>query len=143
MNVALILNDKGRNVVSASADTSLLDITKKLTEHRIGCIVIVDANKHVCGIVSERDIVRTIAKNGTHVLNEPVSTCMTKKVLTCQEADTIDWIMSEMSSHRFRHMPVVENAALIGLVSIGDVVRARIAEAEMEAAALRDYIATG
>lgn len=143
MNVASILNEKGRNVISSTADTSLLDISKKLTEHGIGCIVIVDTHNKVCGIVSERDIVRTVAKNGPTILSQPVSTCMTKKVFTCQEADTVDWIMSEMSVHRFRHMPVVENDGLIGLVSIGDVVRCRIAEAEMEAAAMRQYIATG
>lgn len=143
MNVASILNEKGRNVITASADMSLLAISKRLTENGIGSIVIVDDENHVCGIVSERDIVRTIAQNGPNILSQPVSTCMTHKVFTCQEADTVDWVMAEMSSHRFRHMPVVDNEVLIGLVSIGDVVRRRIADAEMQAAAMREYIATG
>jgi CBS domain-containing protein len=93
--------------------------------------------------VSERDIVREISRAGSKVLKEPVEACMTKTVVTCRESDTIDRIMAEMTAHRFRHMPVVERGRLIGLVSIGDVVRMRIAEAEMEAAAMREYIATG
>ena len=97
----------------------------------------------VAGIVSERDIVREISRAGAGVLKEPVERCMTKSVVTCRESDTIDRLMAEMTAHRFRHMPVVERGRLIGLVSIGDVVRMRIAEAEMEAAAMRQYIATG
>ena len=85
----------------------------------------------------------TICRSGTKVLKEPVSTYMTRAVVTAREADTIDRLMSEMTTHRFRHMPVVERGRLIGLVSIGDVVKMRIAEAEMEAAAMREYIATG
>jgi len=97
----------------------------------------------VAGIISERDIVRAIAKGGSAVLDEPVSHCMTKEVITCRESDTIHSLMSDMTSHRFRHLPVVEDGALVGLVSIGDVVKERIAEAEMEAAEMRHYIASG
>lgn len=143
MNVAAILKDKGRAVCTASPDASLLEITRILAEKRIGCIVLLDADENVAGIVSERDIVRTLAGNGPKILEEPVSYCMTEEVVTCQESDTIDRIMAQMTSRRFRHMPVVESGRLAGLVSIGDVVKQRIAEAEMEAAAMRDYIATG
>ena len=143
MNVATILKLKGREVVTSAPHTSLLDIAELLGAHGIGCIVITDDDGKVAGIVSERDIVREIARAGSKVLKDPVETCMTKTVFTCREADTIDRLMAEMTAHRFRHMPVVERGRLCGLVSIGDVVRMRIAEAEMEAAAMREYIATG
>jgi CBS domain-containing protein len=91
--------------------------------------------------VSERDLVRAIGKSGAKVLKEPVSVYMTKTVVTAREADPIDRLMSEMTVHRFRHMPVVERGQLIGLVSIGDVVKMHIAEADMAAAATREYAA--
>jgi CBS domain-containing protein len=143
MNVITILKQKGREVFTTTSDTSLLDITKLLGLHGVGCIIVTAPDGKVVGIVSERDIVRAIAKSGSKVLKEPVETCMTKNVVTCREADTIDKLMAEMTAHRFRHLPVVERGRLVGLVSIGDVVRMRIAEAEMEAAAMREYIATG
>jgi CBS domain-containing protein len=143
MNVAAILKTKGREVFTTAPDTTLLDITKLLGIHRVGCIIVTGPDGKVVGIVSERDIVREISRAGSKVLKEPVEQCMTKAVVTCRESDTIDRIMGEMTAHRFRHMPVVERGRLIGLVSIGDVVRMRIAEAEMEAAAMREYIATG
>jgi CBS domain-containing protein len=143
MNVAAILKQKGREVFTTTSETSLFDITKLLGLHGIGCIVITGPDGKVSGIVSERDVVRQIAKVGSKVLKEPVETYMTKTVVTCRESDTIDKLMAEMTAHRFRHLPVVERGRLVGLVSIGDVVRMRIAEAEMEAAAMREYIATG
>ena len=143
MNVAAILKLKGRTVVTTTADKSLLEIAKLLERHGIGCVVVEGDDGKVAGIVSERDLVRAIGQAGTNVLKEPVSDYMTKTVVTAREADTIDRVMSEMSSHRFRHMPVVERGRLTGLVSIGDVVKMRIAEAEMEAAAMREYITTG
>ena len=142
MNVATILKLKGREVRTASAAATLLEIAEMLREHRIGCIVITSEDK-VTGIISERDVVREVARAGVKGLSERAETCMTKAVVTCRESDTIDRLMSEMTSHRFRHMPVVERGRLVELVSIGDVVRMRIAEAEMEAAAMREYIATG
>jgi CBS domain-containing protein len=143
MNVATILKLKGRDVLTARPDIPLMEIAALLGSHRIGCIVVVDEEGKVAGIVSERDIVRVVGSEGPDALKEPVETCMTKIVVTCREGDTIDRLMSEMTSHRFRHMPVVERGRLVGLVSIGDVVRMRIEEAEMEAAAMRQYIATG
>jgi len=142
VNVAAILKVKGRRVVTTVSDTSLLDITKQLRIHRIGCIVITCPGGKVIGIVSERDIVREIARAGSKVLKKSVEAYMTKAVVTCRESDTIDRLMAEMTAHRFRHMPVVEQGRLIGLVSIGDVVKMHIAEAEMEVAALRTYITT-
>jgi CBS domain-containing protein len=141
MHVAAILKLKGRNVVTTTADKSLLDIAKLLAQHGIGCIVIEGDDGKVAGIVSERDLMRAIGQAGPEVLKEPVSNFMTKTVVTAREADTIDRLMSEMTTHRFRHMPVVERGRLIGLVSIGDLVKMHIAEADMEATATRAYAA--
>lgn len=143
MNVATILKLKGRDVVTTTADTPLLEIAKLLQQHGIGCVVIKGPDGKVAGIVSERDLVRAIGSAGIKALKDAVSDYMTRAVVTARESDTIDRLMSEMSSHRFRHMPVVERGNLVGLVSIGDVVKMRIAEAEMEAAAMREYITTG
>lgn len=143
MNVATILSEKGRKVTTTHRQSTLLDVAKLLNENKIGCILIIDEDEAVIGIVSERDIVRRIAAAGASVLNNPIETCMTTNVISCQESDTIDQIMSEMTKRRFRHMPVVEDKRLVGIISIGDVVKLRIAEAEMEADAMRQYIATG
>src|SRR5262245_9691939 len=134
MNVAAILKQKGRGVFTTAPDTSLFEITKLLGLHGIGCIVITGADGKVSGIVSERDVVREISRAGASVLKEPVERCMTKAVVTCREADTIDHLMAQMTAERFGHVPVVERGRLIGLVSIGDVVSMRIADAEMERA---------
>jgi CBS domain-containing protein len=141
MHVAAILKVKGRNVVTTTAGRSLLDVAKMLEHHDIGCIVIEEDDGQVAGIVSERDLVRAIGQSGPKVLKEPVSVYMTKTVVTAREADPVDRLMSQMTAHRFRHMPVVERGRLIGLVSIGDVVKMHIAEADMEAAATREYAA--
>jgi CBS domain-containing protein len=143
MNVAAILKSKGKGVITTTPNASLLDVARLLERNRIGCIVVEGEDGKVAGIVSERDIVRAVGQSGAKVLKDPVSTYMTRTVVTAREADTIDRLMSEMTTHHFRHMPVVERGLLIGLVSIGDVVKMRIAEAEMEAAAMRQYIATG
>jgi len=142
MNVAAILKLKGRTVVTTTADKSLLEVAKLLVQHGIGCIVIVGDDDKVAGIVSERDLMRAIGQSGAKVLKEPVSVYMTKRVVTAREADTIDRLMSEMTVHRFRHMPVVERGRLIGLVSIGDVVKMHVADVEFEVAAMRQYITT-
>jgi CBS domain-containing protein len=139
MNAAAILKLKGRSVVTTTPDRSLLDIAKLLVQHGIGCIVVVGDDDKVAGIVSERDLMRAIGQAGPKVLKEPVSEFMTKTVVTAREADTIDWLMSEMTTRRFRHMPVVQMGRLIGLVSIGDLVKMRIGEVEMEATAMREY----
>ncbi len=139
MNAATILKFKGRGVVTATANRSLLDIAKLLTQHGIGCIVIVGEKDKIAGIVSERDLMRAIGQAGPKVLNKPVSDFMTKNVVTAREADTSERLMSEMTVHRFRHMPVVETGRLIGLISIGDLVKIQIADVEMEATATREY----
>ena len=139
MNAATILKFKGSGVVTTTANKSLLDIAKLLAEHGIGCIVIVGDDDKIAGLVSERDLMRAIGQAGPKVLNEPVSDFMTKNVVTAREADTSERLMSEMTVHRFRHVPVVELGRLIGLISIGDLVKMQIADVEMEAAATREY----
>ena len=143
MNVARILKDKGRDVTTVSPSMKIKDVIDILAEKRIGAAIICDSDHHLAGIVTERDIVRILAAAGPAVLDEPVSKFMTKEVTTCVERDTVNWLMEEMTSRRFRHMPVVEGGRLIGIVSIGDVVKQRIALAELEAASMREYIATG
>ena len=140
MNAAAILKLKGRGVVTTTKDKSLLDIAKLLEQHGIGCIVIEGDNGKVAGIVSERDLMRAIGQSGPKVLKEPVSDFMTKKVVTAREADTVDRLMSEMTVHQFRHMPVVERGRLLGLVSIGDLVKMHVADTEFESGAMRHYI---
>jgi CBS domain-containing protein len=141
MNAATILKFKGSGVVTSTVNKSLLDIAKLLAQHSIGCIVIVGDDDKIAGIVSERDLMRAIGQAGPKVLNERVSDFMTKKVVTAREADTSQWLMSEMTVHRFRHIPVVETGRLIGLISIGDLVKMQIADMEMEATATREYTA--
>lgn len=143
MNVARILKDKGRSVAVTASNSSVRQVVETLAAERIGALVVCDKDRHVEGIISERDIVRILAANGAAVLDQPISLYMTKEVRTCTERDTVDWLMEEMTSHRFRHMPVLEGGRLIGIVSIGDVVKQRIAVVELEAASMREYIATG
>jgi CBS domain-containing protein len=110
----------------------LLDIAKLLAQQGIGCIVIEGDDGKVAGIVSERDLMRAIGQAGPEVLKEPVSDFMTNTVVTARKADTVDRVMSEMTVHRFRHMPVVERGRLIGLVSIGDLVKIHVEDAEYQ-----------
>ena len=140
MNVAAILKQKGRAVVTAGAQTTLMEVAAKLAAKRIGAIVIVATRGTVAGIVSERDIIRALAAHGPDCLSQPVSQVMTKQVVTCQETDTLDELMAMMTERRFRHLPVVADNALVGIISIGDVVKHHVAEVEMEATAMRDYI---
>ncbi|MGB0087574.1 MAG: CBS domain-containing protein [Rhodomicrobiaceae bacterium] len=143
MNVARILKDKGRTVATVSPETSVKECIRLLAEKKIGAAVVCDDDRRVRGIISERDIVRILAADGSNALDTPVSAHMTKEVMTCVEHDTVDWLMEVMTSRRFRHLPVVESGRLSGIVSIGDVVKQRIALADLEAASMREYIATG
>ncbi len=141
MNVAAILKLKGRSVATAPATASLADIATILATKKIGAVVITSLHGDVTGIVSERDIIRVIAAEGHGVLEKPASHAMTHNVISCTSEHTLDEIMSLMTARRFRHLPVVENGQLAGIVSIGDVVKHHIAEVEMEATAMREYIA--
>ena len=141
MTVAQIINQKGRSVVTAAPEASLAEVAATLAEKRIGAVLIAEGDA-IRGIVSERDIVRAMAKFGSEALRKLASDCMTTKVITCRPEDTIHDVMQKMTSGRFRHLPVVDQGRLVGIVSIGDVVKVRLEEVEREAAQIREYIAT-
>jgi CBS domain-containing protein len=142
MTVAAILVGKGRDVLTTTADKTLAVAVEILAARRVGALVVVEGSDRIVGIISERDIVRAVGKSGGAALHLPVGEVMTKNVMTCSDRETIDSVMSLMTKGRFRHLPVVENGRLTGIVSIGDVVKARIEQVEREAEEMRAYIAT-
>jgi CBS domain-containing protein len=142
MTVKAILSRKGGDVVTIAPTADLSSAVKLLAERRIGALIVTGPDNRVAGIVSERDIVRTVAERGPAALQESIGAVMTRKVTTCNETDTIAVIMEHMTSGRFRHLPVVDQGRLVGVVSIGDVVKFRLGEMERESEALREYIAT-
>ena len=141
MTVATILSDKGREVATTTAAKTVADAVALLARKKIGALVVVEGDR-IAGIISERDIVRAIAATGGAALTEPVDAIMTRTVVTCTDAETIDSVMGRMTRGRFRHLPVVRGGKLDGIVSIGDVVKARISQVEREAEDMRAYIAT-
>ena len=142
MNVKAILSNKGSEVITIGPHATLEQAVTSLASHRIGALVVLGADQRVIGILSERDIVRTLAEQGAAALGMQVSQAMTRKVVTCGECDTVGAIMEQMTTGKFRHLPVLDQDRLIGIVSIGDVVKHRLCEMEDESAALRDYIRT-
>jgi CBS domain-containing protein len=142
MTVKTILSRKGREVVTISPTADLSEAVKLLAERRIGAVVVTGADNHVAGILSERDIVRALGERGAAALGDNVAMVMTRKVTTCTETDTIADIMERMTTGKFRHVPVVEQGRLSGVISIGDVVKFRVEEIVRESDALREYIAT-
>jgi CBS domain-containing protein len=142
MTVRTILATKGSNVVTIEPTATLDAAMKMLAQHRIGALVVLGPHQRVIGILSERDIVRVMAEQGAAALTLPLAQVMTRKVRTCSQTDTIAAIMEQMTTGKFRHIPVVEEDRLAGIVSIGDVVKHRLQEIEREASALRDYIQT-
>jgi CBS domain-containing protein len=142
MTVKAILSRKGGDVVTIAPTASLSDAVKLLAQRRIGAIVVTGPDSRVAGILSERDIVRSLAERGHAALDDNVGSVMTRKVTTCSEADTIASLMERMTEGKFRHLPVVDQGKLVGVISIGDVVKWRVEEIEGESNALREYIAT-
>jgi CBS domain-containing protein len=142
MIVNRILSLKGRDVATIEPGRSLNEAARILAERRIGALLIVDGQRPVAGIISERDIVRAVATHGAKALDEPVSRFMTEKVVTCTGETSINDVMELMTQQKFRHIPVVESGRLSGIVSIGDVVKLRLEEVEAEAQAIKEYIAT-
>jgi CBS domain-containing protein len=142
MTVSVILAHKGRDVVTIDPAESLAQAIRLLAEKRIGAAIVLGADRRIAGIISERDIVRALAARGAAVLDEPISGTMTRKVVTCNENETVASIMERMTAGKFRHVPVVDQGRLVGLVSIGDVVKHRAYEMERESVAMRDYIMT-
>jgi CBS domain-containing protein len=140
MTVKSILSKKGGEVLTIVPTATLETAIAVLAEHRIGALVVLGPDQRVIGILSERDIVRTLAEQGAGALTEPLASVMTRKVVTCGCAETIAEIMEQMTTGKFRHVPVIDADRLVGIVSIGDVVKYRLMEMERESAALRDYI---
>jgi CBS domain-containing protein len=140
MQVENILKTKGNRVVTATAETTLRSAANVLKTERIGAIVVVDRDGGVVGIMSERDIAHALAGDAQSVGDMTVRDVMTRAVLSCTRGDHIDDVMRLMSTRRVRHLPVIEGGALLGMISIGDVVKARLAELESETETLREYI---
>jgi CBS domain-containing protein len=142
MTVKTILDTKGSNVLSIEPTATLEAAVAMLAKHRVGALLVLGPDRRVIGILSERDIVRALAERGAGALKEPLAQSMTRKVVTCSQSDTVAALMERMTTGKFRHLPVIEQDQLVGIVSIGDVVKLRLHEIEHEAAALRDYIQT-
>ena len=141
MTVRSILNTKGHQIMSVEPDAKMTAAIKLLGEKKIGAVLVMSQSR-LEGILSERDIVRVLSERGAGVLDEPVSSVMTRKVVTCRETDTVAELMETMTTGKFRHLPVVDNGKVVGLISIGDIVKWRVDEYEAEQEALRDYIKT-
>jgi CBS domain-containing protein len=142
MTVSSILAAKGGDVFTIEPTATLAAAATLLTEKRIGALVIVGAGGRVAGILSERDIVHTLAEHGRQALDRPLSQAMTRDVATCGPDEEIPSLMERMTDGKFRHMPVVHNGRLVGIVSIGDIVKQRVDEMERESEAMRGYIQT-
>ena len=141
MTVRSILDSKGHNILSVEPDAKLTAAIKTLGERKIGAVLVMSQGR-LEGILSERDIVRVLGERGAAVLDEPVSSVMTRKVVSCRQADTVAAIMEMMTLGKFRHLPVVEDGRVVGLISIGDIVKWRVREFEAEQEALQNYIKT-
>jgi CBS domain-containing protein len=142
MNVEAILRAKGSNVATIRPDATVAAAVHELKTRGIGALLVSEDGRRVAGILSERDIVHALAEQGAALLAMPVDQLMTRKVVTCVPEDTVSELMARMTQHRFRHLPVVRDGMLIGIVSIGDLVKNRIEEVEFEANSLRSFIAS-
>ncbi len=142
MTVSIILARKGREVVTIELGATLGETVQLLAEKRIGAALILGADRRIAGIISERDVVCALAAGGAAALDLPVSRAMTRNVETCNEGEAVSSIMERMTEGRFRHMPVVDQGRLVGIVSIGDIVKHRVHEMEHELRAMHDYILT-
>jgi CBS domain-containing protein len=140
-----ILYGKGRDVLTIGPDASVAEAVALLREHNVGALVVVDDESHIVGILSERDVVRALAEEtvGQSILEREVSDLMTKEVETCGSRSSVNDLMRVMTDRRIRHVPVVDDGGLKGIVSIGDVVKSRIGELETEAGTLHDYLSSG
>lgn len=143
MIIGQILKSKGRSVMTARQDDTIHEIASRLSHRKIGAIVIINGAEQVEGIVSERDIIRLIAEHGGKALSMPASSAMTRNVVSCTSNATIEEIMDIMTNGRFRHLPVIEDGKIAGIISIGDVVKHHTAEVQLEVTAMRGYLATG
>ena len=140
MNVETILRDKGRWVATIRPEATIAEAVKQLSVQNVGALVVSDDGDGIDGILSERDIVQALAEHGAELLNESVAAAMTRRVATCDPEDSVGDLMAEMTRRRIRHFPVVRDGRLVGIVSIGDLVKSRLDEIEYEARSLRSFI---
>ena len=140
MTVRAILNRKGNDVVTIGPTETIAQAAALLAKHRIGAVPVVDTTGRIDGILSERDIVRLLTEGGSTVLSVQVHLIMTRTVFICSEKNTVTYVMEKMTSGKYRHMPVVDGGLLVGIISIGDVVKHRIEQIEHEAKKMREYI---
>ena len=143
MLVSQILKRKGDLVFTTTPTETIAAVASQLNGRGVGALVVLDAGGQVAGIVSERDIVRVVAERGAEALSEPVSSCMTRDVHFAEPGETVDSLLNTMTDRRIRHLPVCNKERLVGLVSIGDLVKSKISEVEAEAEGLKSYIAAG
>ncbi|PHS22967.1 MAG: inosine-5-monophosphate dehydrogenase [Robiginitomaculum sp.] len=143
MNAEAILQSKGHEVVTINPEDTVLEAAKVLDKNRIGAAVVTEANGKVCGVLSERDVARQVARQGAEALQRPVSESMSRNVITAKLDDSLDMLLSCMTDRRIRHLPVMDKAKLVGVISIGDVVKRKITETEAEAEAMKAYISAG
>lgn len=140
MLVSGVLRAKGDMVFTASPADTVAEVAAMLHQRRVGAMVVVETDRRVAGIVSERDIVRVVAEDGAAALARPVADCMTRDVIVARPGENVDSILARMTDRRIRHLPVCVDADLVGIISIGDLVKCKIAEATAEAEDLRAYI---
>ncbi|HAM01101.1 MAG TPA: histidine kinase [Acidimicrobiaceae bacterium] len=140
MHISSLLSEKGSSVVTITADATVAEAVDELEKHRIGAIVVSGDGTHIDGILSERDVVRALGHIGAELLDRPVRTIMTAVVVTASPDDEVDSLMATMTDHRVRHVPIVTDGTLRGIVSIGDVVKSRIGELEKDRKELVEYI---
>ena len=143
MLIRQILAGTGSDVVTTRPDATIAEVARLLKDKRIGAVVVTDADEELCGIISERDLACGLADHGADLLGMRVGDVMTREISTCSPDDGIDRLMRQMTEGRFRHLPVVQDGKMIGIISIGDVVKHRLQELENEAHMLQDYISGG
>jgi CBS domain-containing protein len=141
MHVAAILKSKGPTIITVKPDSTVDQAAKLLAVNRIGAVLVVDSDNELAGILSERDIIRGLSEKGPAILQATVQEIMTRRVVTCRPEDSVATLMTRMTEGRFRHLPVLDNGRLVGMISIGDVVKHRLDEQTQEVESLRDYVA--
>lgn len=139
MKVSSILRQKGTHVETASAETTIADAASLLCQKGVGSLVILDRSRNLRGVLSERDVVRALAEHGPLARELPVARALSGPPATCQPGDSLERVMAEMTSRRTRHLPVVAEGALVGIVSIGDVVKSQLDDLTLEVGVLRDH----
>lgn len=143
MLISAIISSKGGQIISVTGDTIILDATRVLRQHRIGAVLVMEPDGVIDGVLSERDIIRGLATDGPSILEKEARVLMTREIITCRPTDEVTSALAVMTKNRVRHLPVLDSGRLLGMISIGDLVNARIQESLLEAESLREYITSG